>query len=205
MSERSVTFGDGLVGIINGVGKRGTVIITHGAGQGMQSSILAKTASELAERDFRVLRFNFAYLERKSAPSAGGVKELPNLLEAIDFIKGSGNVILVGKSFGARVAANAALARTEVGALVFYGMPLKGASKTAKPRDWSHLAKLTVPMLFVTGDKDQLCPLPQLGEVLATINAPVSSETVPGDHSFKPRSEDVAVSLAVQWIERQGQ
>ena len=202
MESKAVTFGAGLNGIVSGDGKRGGVILTHGAGKGMDASILRKTADKLAGAGFVVLRFNFAYLDRKSAPSLGGKKEQPDLLSALDFMAEHGPAILIGKSFGARVCANVSLERNDVRALVFYGMPLQGASPTAKPRDWSHLAQITSPMLFITGDKDQLCPLEKLNPILATLKAPYDSEVVPGDHSFKPRSEDLAIEKCVSWIDR---
>lgn len=201
MDGKSVTFASGLRGIVSGGGERGAVIITHGAGKGMDSAILKKTADKLADLGFIVLRFNFAYLDRKSAPSLGGKKEQPDLISAIEYMNDHGPPILIGKSFGARVCANVALERSDIKALAFYGMPLQGASPTAKPRDWSHLARIKYPMLFVTGDKDQLCPLEKLEPILKTLTAPHQSEVVPGDHSFKPRSEDLAIAKCVSWIE----
>lgn len=201
MKEQEVIFGTQLSGILNGDGDRGPVVIAHGAGAGMTSALLKKTALKLAESGFIVLRFNFGYVSRKSAPSLGGKKEQPDLSAAIDFMKEHGKPILVGRSFGARVCANVSLERDDVKAMAFYGMPLQGASKTAKPRDWSHLKKITVPMLFITGDKDQLCPLDQLENVLSDVTAPVGSIIVPGDHGFKPKSEDLAVEKCCTWIE----
>lgn len=205
MDGEAVTFGSGLRGIVSDGGRKGAVIITHGAGKGMDSSILKKTAEKLAAMGFIVLRFNFGYLDRKSAPSLGGKKEQPDLVSAIDFMQEHGPPILIGKSFGARVCANVALERTDVKALVFYGLPLQGASPTSKPRDWSHLSKLQAPILFITGDKDQLCPLEKLGTILDTIKAPYRSEIVPGDHSFKPRSEDLAIEKCIAWVDELAQ
>lgn len=201
MDDKPVSFGTGLRGIVSGDGDRGSVIITHGAGKGMDAAILKKTADKLVELGFVVLRFNFAYLDKKSAPSLGGKKEQPDLISAIDFMSDHGPPILIGKSFGARVCANVSLERDDLKALVFYGMPLQGASPTAKARDWSHLARIKYPMLFITGDKDQLCPRDILEPILKTLTAPFVSETVPGDHSFKPRSEDLAIEKCVSWIE----
>ena len=201
MKEQEVIFGSQLSGIINGDGDRGPVVIAHGAGAGMTAALLKKTAVKLAELGFIVLRFNFGYVSRKSAPSLGGKKEEPDLSAAIDYMKEHGNPILVGRSFGARVCANVSLERDDVKAMVFYGMPLQGASKTAKPRDWSHLPKIKVPMLFITGDKDQLCPLDQLEEIVEGLTAAVTSIVVPGDHGFKPKSEDLAVEKCCSWID----
>jgi predicted alpha/beta-hydrolase family hydrolase len=200
MTEERVTFGSGLEGILDGTGTRGPVIVTHGSGRGMDSPILEKTAVRLAEMGFRVLRFNFAYLGKRPAPSAGGKNELPELLSAIDLMKEHGEPVLIGKSFGARVCANAAADGSKVRGLVFYGMPLQGMSKTSKPRDWSHLARIKAPKLFITGHRDTLCPLDQLNEVLSTLKGPTRSEIVAGDHSFKPKSEDAAIDLCCAWI-----
>lgn len=202
MGETEVTFGTGLHGIVDGAGgERGAVIITHGAGQGMDSPLLMKTAKRLAEIGFVVLRFNFAYMGNKPAPSAGGKNEKPQVVEAIEFMKDRGDPILIGKSFGARVASYVAAERKDIRALAFYGMPLQGISRTSKPRDWSHLGRIAAPMLFVTGNKDKLCPLEELDEVLRQIKSPLTSQIVAGDHSFKPKSEDAAIEFCMQWIE----
>lgn len=198
--DEAVTFGAGLNGILTGSREAEPVIITHGASLGMNSPLIKKTAHKLADYGFLVLRFNFAYLDKKSAPSFGGKKELPELIAAMDFMKAYGKPVLIGRSFGARVCANAAVGSSNVKALAFYGMPLQGASKAAKPRDWSHLAKINAPMLFISGDRDKLCPLDQLNDVLKNVSVPVKVEVVPGDHGFKPKSEDAAIEICTQWV-----
>jgi surfactin synthase thioesterase subunit len=62
------------------------------------------------------------------------------------------------------------------------------------------MADIKAPMLFVTGDRDQLCRPQHLADVQQLLRVPYTSEVVPGDHSFKPRSEDVAVDIAVKWL-----
>lgn len=119
----------------------------------------------------------------------------------MDFMKQYGQPILIGKSFGARISTYVTANRDDVRALVFYGLPLVGLSKNAKARDWSHLKSISAPMLFVTGDKDKLCPLVELETVQESIKSPYLSEVVKGDHSFKPKSEDEAVRICVAWIE----
>lgn len=202
MKERSVEFGNGLRGILSGAkAKRGSVIVTHGAGRGMDAPLLVKTAERLAELGFLVLRFNFGYLTRRGAPSLGGKNERPEVESAIEFMKEHGSPILIGKSFGGRVNSYVAAERDDVRALVYYGLPLKGASKTSKPRDWSHLARIKVPMLFITGDKDNLCPLPELDVIQKQLRAAdFKSMVVPGDHSFKPKSESAALECCIDWV-----
>ncbi len=200
MKEEQIVFGNKLNGIITGDGKRGGVVLAHGAGQGMDAPLLSKTAAGLAELGFVVLRFNFGYLGKKSAPSKDGKNEKPEFISAIEYIKErvEGNPILIGKSFGARIGSYIAAERNDIRILVYYGLPLQGIN--GKQRDWSHLAKIGAPMLFITGNKDKLCPLTLLAEVQKPIETHFSSEVVPGDHSFKPKSEDAAVELCLAWI-----
>jgi uncharacterized protein len=199
--ESQIKFGNGLIGTMNGGGERGSVIISHGAGRGLDAPILVKTAEQLAGLGFKVLRFNFGYMGLRPAPSAGGKKEQPELVSAIEYMRKYGNPILVGKSFGARVGSFVASDRDDIRALVFYGLPICGIGKNPKPRDWSHLGKIKAPILFITGASDKLCPLTQLAEEQKHITAAYASQVVPGDHSFKPKSEDAAIALCVNWID----
>lgn len=208
MKSKKVKFGGGLEGILTGsledsAGGRGPVIISHGSGKGMDAPLLEKTAERLAEKGFLVLRFNFGYLGKKPAPSKDGVKERPELVAAIEYMAKYGEPILIGKSFGARVGTYVAAERDDIRALVYYGLPLHGMTKNAKVRDFSHLAKICAPMLFITGDRDRLCAKESLKQVQKKIKSKFESHFVPGDHSFKPRSEDAAIDICVEWLDRE--
>lgn len=201
MTDKNVNFGDGLDGIINGAGSRGSVIITHGAGQGMNASLLEKTSERLADLGFMVLRFNFGYMGKRPAPSKDGKNEQPELVAAIEYMRDLvPEPILIGKSFGARINSYVAATRADIRGLVYYGLPLQGISKTSKPRDFTHLTRIKAPMLFITGDKDNLCPLDRLKEVQKPITVAYESKIVKGDHSFKPKSEDEAVEHCITWV-----
>jgi predicted alpha/beta-hydrolase family hydrolase len=201
-SEREVEFGDKLHGVLQEGGQRGAVLISHGAGSGLNTPLLHKTANRLVAAGFSTLRWNFGYLDERRAPSSGSKRETAEMQEAIDFLKSRSQapLILVGKSFGARVSSYVAADRDDVGGLVFYGLPLHGMGKNAKPRDWSHLAHIHAPTLFITGDRDPLARIEHLLQVQQVMGGPYFSEIVPGDHSFKPRSEDLAIDIAVHWL-----
>ena len=146
------------------------------------------------------MRFNFGYMGKKPAPSKDGVKERPELVAAIEYMKKHGEPVLIGKSFGARVGTYVAAERDDIRALVYYGLPLHGMAKNAKPRDFSHLAKIEAPMLFITGDRDRLCARDNLLTVQKQVSSEYDSQFVPGDHSFKPKSEDAAIDICVDWV-----
>ncbi len=198
-----VDFGPNLHGVVQEGGQRAAVLLSHGAGRGLDAPILEKTAARLSDAGFTVLRWNFGYLAERRAPSAGSKREKAEMEQAIECLKSrsSAPLVLAGKSFGARVSSYVAAGRDDVAALVFFGLPLHGMAKNAKPRDWSHVADIKAPMLFITGDRDQLCRPDHLQEVQQLIRVPFTSEVVPGDHSFKPRSEDAAIDIAVRWLE----
>jgi predicted alpha/beta-hydrolase family hydrolase len=204
---KEVTFAHGLNGIVSGEAKRGLVLISHSAGGNMRTPLIAHTAERLSERGFLTLRWNFRYIDKGGAPSFGGKNELPEMAAALECLKqhaGTKNVpiILIGKSFGARVATHFAPGQTGLAGFVFYGLPLQGMSKTSKPRDWSHLSQLTGRVLFITGEKDRLCPLEQLAEAQKFMRTPFESTIVPGDHSFKPKGEASALESCIDWMDK---
>jgi uncharacterized protein len=201
---RAVAFGDGLNGILQEGGPRAAILMSHGAGRGLDTPVLEKSAERLAGDGFTALRWNFGYLGKRPAPSTGNKREMAEMEQAIEFLTGLSNapLVLLGKSFGARVSSYVAAGRSDVQALVFFGLPLHGMAKNAKPRDWSHMARIAAPALFITGDRDQLCRLEHLQEVQQLLRVPYASEIVAGDHSFKPRSEATAVDIAVDWLGR---
>jgi predicted alpha/beta-hydrolase family hydrolase len=101
----------------------------------------------------------------------------------------SGPIFLAGKSMGSRIGCHLALEEPVAG-LVCLGYPLKAAA-TGALRDEVLLA-LRIPILFVQGTRDPLCPLDLLADVRARIKAPNELLIVEGgDHSL-------AVSAAVR-------
>lgn len=95
-----------------------------------------------------------------------------------------GKLVLAGKSMGSRVGCHVSL-EEPVDGLVCFGYPLRGAGKTRALRDEVLLALLT-PILFVSGTRDPLCPLPELEGVMAKMTATATLFVVPGgDHSLQ--------------------
>jgi uncharacterized protein len=202
-TQSTVEFGNKLQGVLQEGGQRAAVLISHGAGRGLDTPLLEKTADRLASAGFTTLRWNFGYLGERRAPSAGSKREEAEMEQAIALLtdRSKAPLVLLGKSFGARVSSYVADGRDDVKGLVFYGLPLHGMAKNAKPREWSHLANIRAPMLFITGARDPLCRLEHLDEVQRVVRVPYASEVIPGDHSFKPRSEDLAIDIATRWLD----
>lgn len=94
-----------------------------------------------------------------------------------------GAVFLAGKSMGGRIGCHASL-EEQVSGLICFGYPLCGAGDRSRMRD-AVLRKLSTPILFLQGTRDNLCPLDLLEEVRLAMTASnwlhVVSE---GDHSL---------------------
>lgn len=173
-----------------------TVVLAHGAGSGPDSDVLVAVAEGLAARGCAVLSFAFAYRAAgRRAPDPA-----PRLLSAWrDAIAGAraagapGPLVLGGFSMGGRMASMLA-AQDGVGdALVLLSYPLLSQRAGAAVRT-AHWPALRMPTLFVSGDRDRLCPLDELArERAARLTAPSDLVVVTGaDHSLKvpqrPRS-----------------
>jgi uncharacterized protein len=91
-------------------------------------------------------------------------------------------IFLIGKSMGGRIGCHVAL-EERVAGVICLGYPLKSGA-TGALRDQVLLA-LRVPILFVQGTRDRLCPLDVLAQVRARMTAPSTLLIVEGgDHSL---------------------
>lgn len=114
---------------------------------------------------------------------------LPKLVTAhraaLDEVRSShaGPVFLIGKSMGGRVGCHVSLEESVAG-VICLGYPLCGGGDPSKLRD-AVLKEMTVPILFVQGTRDSLCPLELLGNVRREMRAPNDLHVIAsGDHSL---------------------
>ena len=99
-----------------------------------------------------------------------------------------GPLVLAGKSMGGRIGCHVALEEPSVKAVVCFGYPLAAPGGRGPLRDAVLLA-LRVPILFLQGSRDPLCPLDQLEKVRARMKAPSRLHVVEGgDHSLTVKS-----------------
>jgi predicted alpha/beta-hydrolase family hydrolase len=123
-------------------------------------------------------------------------------------------LIAGGKSFGGRMTsqAQAASPLPNVAGLLFFGFPLHASGKPSTERA-AHLFKVTIPMLFLQGDKDKLAELPLIRTVTEKLDARTTLHIIgEADHSFHvPRRSgrtdaDVINEVAdvvVDWLKKQ--
>lgn len=95
----------------------------------------------------------------------------------------SAATFLIGKSMGGRIGCHVAL-EEKVNGVICLGYPLCAMGDRHKLRD-QVLRALSVPVLFVQGTRDPLCPLDLLENVRAGMRAPSTLHVVAGgDHSL---------------------
>lgn len=165
-------------------------LFAHGAGAGMTHRAMESNAQGLAERRIATLRYQFLYMERGSkrpdpprlahAVIRAAAAETARLAPDLPLFAG-------GRSFGGRMTslAQADSPLPGVKGLAFLGFPLHPAGKPGIERA-EHLARVDVPMLFVSGDRDALADLGLLKPVVTGLGDRATLHLVAhADHSFK--------------------
>lgn len=171
---------------------RATAVLLPGFGGRADQPILVKLSKRL-----EALRFSC----HRAAPPRGRVTPglerevawLEALLDGLD-----GPFVLVGRSFGGRVAVRCA-GRKDVKAVVLLGFPLRPPGKP-RPLDEAALGQAKARTLVVQGTRDELGPIALVRKV-ARRNRRCEVLALDGaEHSFG-RREAEALDAVAAWID----
>jgi len=164
------------------------LVFAHGAGAGMRHAFMESAASVLADNGIATLRYQFPYMQKQS-----GRPDPPAVLHATvrAAVRAAAAqapdlpLLAGGKSMGGRMTSQAAAEEPLEGVrgIVFFGFPLHPAGSPASARG-AHLARVTVPMLFLQGTRDKLAELDLLRPILAEIPRATLKVFEGADHSF---------------------
>jgi uncharacterized protein len=179
---------------------RGTLVLGHGAGGGVESADLSAVAVGAATAGWRVIRVEqpWRVAGKRIAPAP------PRLDEAWTVVLGrlrdagrlEGPLVLGGRSAGARVACRTALAQDADGVLTL-AFPLYPPGRPEKSRA-AELTAVAVPLLVVQGERDAMGRPAEVAAALAG-RATASVYEVPGDHALK-RNVEVVAAAALFWL-----
>jgi len=173
------------------------VLLAHGAGAGRNAAPLVATAGALAGAGIPSLRFDFPYRAAgRKAPDRP-----PVLLQAVrdaaaDLAARTGlgpdRLVLGGRSMGGRycsLAVGDAEDPLPALGLLLLGYPLHPAGRPESLRV-EHFPRLSVPVLFLSGDRDALAGKAELEKWAGTIPGPVTFHWLAGaDHGYRvPKS-----------------
>src|SRR6266852_399548 len=168
---------------------RWLLALAHGAGAGMNHSFMENLAGELAGVGVATFRYQFPYMEeRRRVPEALAVLTATVVAAVRAAAEAAPGLPLLagGKSMGGRMTSQAAVQHglDGVRGLVFFGFPLHPPKQPGTKRA-EHLAKVTVPMLFLQGTRDELADLKLLRPVCAKLGPRATLHVIEtADHSF---------------------
>jgi predicted alpha/beta-hydrolase family hydrolase len=166
------------------------LVLGHGASSGMRHALLEGLSAALAAQGIATFRYQFPYMER----GGGGRDSQAVLLATVRAAVAAGAaaapdlpLFAGGHSMGGRMtslaAAEAPLAPLR--GIVFVAFPLYLAGKPATERA-EHLARVTLPMLFLSGTRDELADLELLRPVCERLASRATLHVVEtADHGFK--------------------
>jgi predicted alpha/beta-hydrolase family hydrolase len=181
-------------------------LFAHGAGAGMTHRSMQSCAEGLAERGIATLRYQFPYMEKGSRrPDPPRIAHAAVRAAAAEAGRLAGGLPLFagGRSFGGRMTSQAQADAPLAGVcgLAFLGFPLHPAGKPGIERA-EHLARVEVPMLFVSGDRDALAEIELLRPVVAELGDRATLHVVAGaDHSFRVAAKEAeALDALAAWM-----
>jgi predicted alpha/beta-hydrolase family hydrolase len=189
-------------------------LFAHGAGAGMTHKSMASNAEGLAERGIATLRYQFPYMEKGfRRPDSPRIAHAAVRAAAAEALKIAPDLPLFagGRSFGGRMTSQAQALEPLLGVrgLAFLGFPLHPAGKPGIERA-EHLARVEVPMLFVSGARDALAEMDLLEPVVAGLGHRATLHVVAdADHSLKvpvksgrtaAQAEADALNAVAEWM-----
>jgi predicted alpha/beta-hydrolase family hydrolase len=179
---------------------RGTLVLGHGAGGGVDSADLTAVTAAAAGTGWRVARVEqpWRVAGRRLAPAPARLDEA--WTAALDDLRTRGvltaPLVLGGRSAGARVACRTAAALDAAGVLAL-AFPLHPPGRPEKSRA-DELTAVPVPLLVVQGERDAFGGP---AEVRAALGDRADAEVrgVPGDHALA-RDLDAVVGAVLPWL-----
>ncbi len=194
------------------------VALWPGAGSDRDHASLL--AIEAALAPLPVLRFDFPYRREGRRPPDRAVKLVASLRADVaglceELGTEPGRVVLGGRSMGGRMCSMAvagATGATKQGAppdepplpaagLVLLGYPLHPPRRPDRLRT-EHLPRVTVPTLFVSGDRDPFGTPEELADAQALVAGPVTPVTVEGARHELAGADERIVEELRSWLGR---
>jgi alpha/beta superfamily hydrolase len=157
----------------------------------MYNNVVEAVQGALARKGYSTLRFNFRGIGGSEGGYGEGAAEVKDVRGAVAFVaaEGDGPLYLAGYSFGAYVGVKGVAANNRVKALVCISPPLA-------MYDFTSLAQEGRPKLIVVGERDFICPVPDVEGLFLSLPQPKVLRICPGaDHFWWGMEERVTDSV----------
>lgn len=182
------------------------LVLGHGASTSMRHFTLQTIAEHLAEVDIATFRYNFPYSEHGTARNSTAicVETIRNAVRAAHHAAPDLTLLAGGHSFGGRMTTTAQNEEPleNVKGLVLFSFPLHLSGRPDTKRA-EHLANIKIPMLFLSGTRDELATLELLEPVVKDLGAHATLHLLEtANHGYKilkktrQSDEDVFVEMA---------
>jgi predicted alpha/beta-hydrolase family hydrolase len=182
------------------------LVLGHGASTNMRHATLQTIAERLSDAGIATMRYNFPYMEygRGRDSQAVCTATVRAAVAAARAATRDMPVLAGGHSFGGRMTSTAASESPLDGVLglVFFAFPLHQPGKPDTKRA-EHLSAVTVPMLFLSGTRDDLADMSLLQGVAKKLGKRGTIHSLDtADHGFRTlkrsrkSDEDVFVEMA---------
>jgi predicted alpha/beta-hydrolase family hydrolase len=182
------------------------LVLGHGASTNMRHATLQTIAERLADVGIATFCYNFSYMEHGTGRDSQAVctATVRSAVAAAQRAARDLPLLAGGHSFGGRMTSTAAseFPLDGVRGLVFFSFPLHQPGKPETKRA-EHLNKVTVPMLFLSGTRDELADLGLLKTVCKKLGKRATLHLLDtADHGFRTlkrarrSAEDVFVEMA---------
>jgi len=180
---------------------RGTLVLGHGAGGGIESADLVAVTDEAAGAGWRVVR-----VEQPWRVAGKRIATAPPTLDAgwravLEHLRAEEQLtrplVLGGRSAGARVACRTAAEHGAAGVLAL-AFPLHPPGRPEKSRA-AELTAVPVPLVVVQGETDAFGSPADVASVLAG-HPGASVYAVAGDHSLK-KNVGLVAAAALSWLD----
>jgi predicted alpha/beta-hydrolase family hydrolase len=182
------------------------LVLGHGASTNMRHATLQTIAERLADAGLATFRYNFPYAEHKGGRDSQEVctSTVRSAVAAAHRAAVDLPLLAGGHSFGGRMTSTAASQSPLDGVqgLVFFSFPLHLPGKPDTKRA-DHLSAVTVPMLFLSGTRDELAELDLLQPVCKKLGKRATLHLLDtADHGYRTlkrsrqSAEDVFVEMA---------
>jgi predicted alpha/beta-hydrolase family hydrolase len=192
--------------LIRPAGASHVLVLGHGASTNMRHATLGTIAERMADARIATFRYNFPYMEYGKGRDSQETCTATVRAAVAAARRAAGDLKLLagGHSFGGRMTSTAAAESPLDGVhgLVFFAFPLHQPGKPDTKRA-DHLSSVTVPMLFLSGTRDDLAELDLLRPVCKKLGKRATLHLLDtADHGFRTlkrsraSDEDVFVEMA---------
>ena len=165
------------------------LVLGHGASTSMRHATMERIAVVLADRQIATFRYNFPYSENGTARNSNAtcVETIRSAVRAAKKAAPDLTLLAGGHSFGGRMTTTAQSEDPleNVEGLILFAFPLHLAGRPDTKRA-EHLSAIRIPMLFLSGSRDELATLDLLKPTVAKLGKGATLHLLDtANHSYK--------------------